>query len=280
MRNDDPDFSTPSHRRRPSKPKHRLTQALLLLPISLVLSLNAYATSVSATSDRANDTPAARVNGSTISKDMLLMLSDSRSQGPLSALQQDQQQVLNDLITTELLSQEAIKHGTDAVPHHALELELARKTLLSQLYVKDFLDQLVISESEIKASYDAMKDQTMVQLGFWRFTDKTSAQSFLDVQTTDSSETPPSTQIEPWQSLDSTSLKDHLTTQSVTQGMWLPAVIQEGESWQVWRFLKVSAIKRPKFEDVKEVIEQELKQARLHDHIEALRASATIVMSP
>jgi len=222
---------------------------------------------------------AAIVDGHSISTAMLKFLGQSRTQGPLSNMQQSQAQILDDLITTELLAQAAIRESVDTLPNHQLELELARKTLLAQMYVKQFMAQATPSEEEIKKAYHSTPDQVMVQMGYWEFGTQKQALEFLSQQHHNAQLAPKDEHIMPWQPLDSLPFANLAINQGLTQGDWLNEVIETGTTWRVWRCMNYSKIEKPPYPEARDAIIQDQTQQLLSIHIEALRNQAEIVIA-
>lgn len=93
----------------------------------------------------------ARVNGKPVSETDL----DAQIQA-LSARGQavDPQQALQELITVELLAQEAEKRGLPEQPEIAAEIERRRASLLAQHLIRAELIKQDVSDEEVRARYD------------------------------------------------------------------------------------------------------------------------------
>lgn len=101
----------------------------------------------------------ATVNGVAIPKSSMdLILKERKAQG-----QPDNEEVRaairDQLIMTQILSQEAIKKGISKRPEVALQLDIARQQVLGRAYVNDFAQSHKPSDAEIKAEYDSIKAQ-------------------------------------------------------------------------------------------------------------------------
>ncbi len=224
----------------------------------------------------ADDQLLARLNGQAISKEMLTVLSTSRQQGPLSDLEQNQDELLDNLITTELLFTQAKKLKLDSNKAIAMELELAYKTLLSQFYVKQYMDQLVFDEATLKAAYAAQAPQAMVRMAYWAFDTESEARLFLDaMKTRQGAVFTPGEEL-PWQALENYPFAQLPEAKTLAEGQWLSIATRDEIGWLVWRCLERSAIPKPPFEDAKESLKQELASLRLQEHIADLRAKASI----
>jgi len=67
------------------------------------------------------------------------------------------QKIRDSLITTEILSQEAIKQGLDKTPDVQIELEIQRQTALANTFVQNHLKANPVSDAAMKAEYDQLK---------------------------------------------------------------------------------------------------------------------------
>lgn len=238
--------------------------------------ISAISLCLSAGSLLAEEQVLARVNGQAITADTLAVLQDSRQQGPLSDLEQNQHELLDSLITTELLFSAAKQAKLDTNKYIALELELAHKTLLSQFYVMQYMDQLNFDEAILKAAYDAQAPEKMARMAYWSFDSKAAAETFLAKAQNDTTGTLDAGEELPWQTLENYPFAHLPETATLANGQWLSVPIQDELGWMVWRCLETSTIPKPTFEDAREGIRQELATQRLQAHIESLRADATI----
>ncbi len=102
----------------------------------------------------------AEVNGAKITKDLLDKVMQQAPAGTQSDDPKVRRQVLDKLIEVEMVAQEAQKEGLDKDPEFVMSLDMLRK---QQLYVslirKKVLDAVKVTPEEVKAYYDANKDQ-------------------------------------------------------------------------------------------------------------------------
>lgn len=102
----------------------------------------------------------AEVNGAKITKDLLDKVMQQAPAGTQSDDPKVRRQVLDKLIEVEMVAQEAQKEGLDKDPDFVMSLDMMRK---QQLYValvrKKVLDAVKVTPEEVKAYYDANKDQ-------------------------------------------------------------------------------------------------------------------------
>ena len=66
------------------------------------------------------------------------------------------QKLVDDLVLTELLAQEANKRGVDKLPQLLAEAAIQYKTLLGQTLIQEEIATMNISEEEIRQRYDAL----------------------------------------------------------------------------------------------------------------------------
>jgi peptidyl-prolyl cis-trans isomerase C len=101
----------------------------------------------------------ATVNGVAIPKSNLeLIMKERKAQG-----QPDNEEVRagirDQLIMTQILSQEATKKGLNKRPEVAQQLDIDRQQVLARAYVTDFAQAHKPSDAEIKAEYESIKSQ-------------------------------------------------------------------------------------------------------------------------
>lgn len=85
------------------------------------------------------------------------LMSQAQAQGQQANPAELGQRVKDQLITYELISQEASKTGLSKQPDVALQLDLARQNVLFRAYLQDYLKKNPVSDAEIQARYDAIK---------------------------------------------------------------------------------------------------------------------------
>lgn len=101
----------------------------------------------------------AKVNGVAIPQSRLdLVVKAATAQG-----QPDSAEVRNalreNLITEEILAQEAIKKGLDRSPEVVTQIDLARQGILIRAYQADFMRNNPVSDSELRKEYESVKAQ-------------------------------------------------------------------------------------------------------------------------
>jgi len=101
----------------------------------------------------------AKVNGVAIPQSRLdLVIKAATAQG-----QPDSAEVRNalreNLITEEILTQEAMKKGLDRNPDVVTQTDLARQGILIRAYQADFMRNNPVSDSELRKEYESVKSQ-------------------------------------------------------------------------------------------------------------------------
>jgi peptidyl-prolyl cis-trans isomerase C len=98
------------------------------------------------------------VNGHYISKQALEDLKKQIAQrAPGQSI--PEKQLLEELIRRQIIVEKAVEEGLDKTPEFQAKMNEIRTSLLTQLYLQDYLKKHPVSEEELKAEYDAMIGQ-------------------------------------------------------------------------------------------------------------------------
>lgn len=99
----------------------------------------------------------ATVNGKQIKQSIYdLIVKDATANGQkIDANTKDA--IINELVSSELVYQEAQKLGLDKQPDYVLREELARRKLLTGAFLQDFVKKNPISDADTKAAYEQYK---------------------------------------------------------------------------------------------------------------------------
>jgi parvulin-like peptidyl-prolyl isomerase len=105
----------------------------------------------------------ATVNGKNITKqDAETFVNTSSPQMHFSQLDSSQQKMIVDrLVEKELFTELAAKEGIDKKPEFQSNIEKIKKELLVNMWMKEQMDNAVVSDSEAKAFYEKNKDKFM-----------------------------------------------------------------------------------------------------------------------
>jgi len=105
----------------------------------------------------------AMVNNVAISSAELSVLTEARSRHSMRPLSTDgklsktqQQKLIDDLVLAEILVQEAGKAGLDKLPRTVAEAAIQYKTLIGQMFLRQEIAKMQVSEEEVRKRYEAI----------------------------------------------------------------------------------------------------------------------------
>lgn len=102
----------------------------------------------------AEDKSAAMVNGISIPQSRIdLLVKGAAAQGQTDSPEL-RKMVRDEIINRELLAQEAVKMGLDKNPDVVQQMELARQSVLVNVFAQDYLKNHPVSDDQIKQEYD------------------------------------------------------------------------------------------------------------------------------
>lgn len=106
-----------------------------------------------------NNAIAAKVNGEAISEQVLgLLLKQRQAQGqPDSA--ELRQATLDQLTVQYLIAQEATKKGLEKTPEVTDQLDIAKRAILANAFVQDYVKTNPVNDSTLQAEYDKVKEK-------------------------------------------------------------------------------------------------------------------------
>jgi peptidyl-prolyl cis-trans isomerase C len=94
------------------------------------------------------------VNGVEITQPVVDLYTEQKASHHPGGNAPDEQAVLNELVSLELMKQEAEKKGIDNQTAIIAQLEQSRRALLASAAIKDYIQNNPISDEELKATYD------------------------------------------------------------------------------------------------------------------------------
>ncbi len=98
------------------------------------------------------------VDGRNITESHMMQLKQSLGQAAIQyANPEGEERLLNELINQELFYSEAVATGIESTEGFKAELELLKANLMKQFFVRDFLDKVEITDTDIKDHYEAHK---------------------------------------------------------------------------------------------------------------------------
>ncbi len=106
-----------------------------------------------------SEKPALIVNGVAIPQSKIdLVIQQQAAQGQPSSPEL-LKAIKENIITNELLTQEAIKKGFDKKPDVITQIEMTKSSILARAYVQDFAKSNPVSDDALKAEFDRIKAQ-------------------------------------------------------------------------------------------------------------------------
>ena len=238
-----------------------------------------------------NATPVARVNGVAIPQsrmDLLLLNATAQGQPDTPDLRN---RVREELITREMVAQEAARRGLDKRPEVTTQIELQRQGILVNAYLQDYFKKNPISDDAVKNEYERQKAQApdkeykarhilvkeeaeakqiIAQLKKGALFEKIAAEKSEDQgskgQGGDLNWSAPGRYVPPF----AEALK------KLKKGQLTDPPVQSQFGWHVIRLDDERAFKVPSLEQVKPQVQQQLQQQTVAKIIGDLRAKAKI----
>ena len=257
-----------------------LIRLLSVVVLPLVLSYGASAAD-----------PVAKVNGSAIPQSRLdAMLKGATAQGQPESPEL-RNRVRDELITREILMQEAAKKGTEKTADVVNQLEFQRQSLIIQAFLNDYVRSNPVSDEALRKEYDSAKaaagakeyrarhilvkeeaeaKQITAQLKKGGNFEKIAAEKSEDTGSKsrggDLDWASPARYVKPF--------SDALV--KLKKGQSTDTPVQSPFGWHIIRLDDERATKLPPFEDVKSNIQQQLQQQVVQKLIADLRSKAKI----
>jgi len=240
--------------------------------------------------------PVAVVNGSPISREVYDVYLKSLLQGkPATGLTPEQKdQVLDDLIKMDLISEQGLKDGLDKDPDVAARLQLLRLRVLADAESQKYLKDKEPTDAELHAEYDtqvAAMDKTEYHARHILVANKELAEQltkkikagakFEDVakaESIDGSKTnggdlgwfTTTRMVKPFGDAVKALKKGEVTAEPV----------QTQFGWHIIKLEDTREVTPPPFEQVKSQLNSGVIQKKLQAYVEQLKATATIVKKP
>ncbi len=231
----------------------------------------------------------ATVNGTPLSINLYHFLLGSREQETMERQSYDEdfdigmhrQQTAQDLVMTELLAQQATRLGMHETELVKVEMAMAEKTLLAQLYVKNLMDTIEVDESDIRDYYDQQREQAMYRFMIWQTEEEDRAVEILTALKA-GNETGVSDQdvIEtPWlRDIDIAPEVNQLVRPLNVNEFAEKPILQDG-LWKVVQLIDRQVMAQQGFEEEREIIEAELVRIKLDEKLEELAEGASIMFN-
>lgn len=268
------------------------TMLMLTLSLPLVFSGLAQADEpVSAAShDNIGDPDVfATVNGTTLGTNLYHFLLGTRAAEHSERLAYDdgfdaemnRQQTAKDLVMTEVLAQQATRLGMHESERVKVEMAMAEKTLLAQLYVKQLMDTIAIDETEIRRHYDQQREQAMYRFMIWRTPHQARAVELLNALKAgnDPGATGEDMIETPWlRDTDIAPEVNDLVRQLEVNEFASEPVFQDGY-WKVVQVIDRQVMAKQSYEEARDIIRAELVSLKLDEKLAELADNAAIVFN-
>src|ERR1043166_5628656 len=242
-------------------------------------------------SAKAPSAVAAKVNGVVIPQSRIDLLMKARvAQGQPDSPEM-RKAILDELISREILAQEATKKGLDKNSEIATQIDLSRQGILAGAFVQDYFKANPVSEDAMKGEYDKAKAQwgskeykahhilvkteneakdiiAQIKKGakFEKLASEKSEDTGSKARGGELEWTTPATYVKPF-SEALVKLKKGETTQTPVQSQF---------GWHIIRLDDERALKAPPFDEVKPRVQEQMQQQALHKLVADLRAKAKI----
>ncbi len=145
------------------KPKLLIATALLTLPLHLMAAEPSVTSAPAKEAKEAGadmNKPIISVNGVSLPLVFGHFVRNSRVSRGMPAEALTDEAIIDSLVATELLAQEAARKGLDKSPLVSAALEFQKKEILGKAALEDYLRGNPISEETLKAEYDKVKIKT------------------------------------------------------------------------------------------------------------------------
>lgn len=271
-----------------------MKHTMLMLTLSLPLVFSGLARAdepVSAAShDNIGDPDVfATVNGTTLGTNLYHFLLGTRAAEHSERLAYDdgfdaemnRQQTAKDLVMTEVLAQQATRLGMHESERVKVEMAMAEKTLLAQLYVKQLMDTIAIDETEIRRHYDQQREQAMYRFMIWRTPHQAHAVELLNALKAGNDPGASGEDVieTPWlRDTDIAPEVNDLVRQLGVDEFASEPVFQDGY-WKVVQVIDRQVMAKQSYEEARDIIRAELVSLKLDEKLAELADNAAIVFN-
>lgn len=256
-----------------------------------VLLINLFGASVTLAADSV-----ATVNGKPIKQSLYdYIVKDANARGQ-SIDDNTRKVIIDKLVASELVYQEAQRLGLDKQPDYVAKEELTRRELLVNTYLQDYLKKNPVSEADVKAAYEKYKSEIgskeysarhilvateaeakdiIAQLGKKADFAKIAKEKSLDPGSKEKGGDlgwfSPGSMVKPFSE----------AVTKLQKGSYTTAPVQTQFGWHVIKLEDVRELQPPPYDKVKDGLQKQLQQRQLEKLLTDLRAKAKISdMSP
>ena len=198
-----------------------------------------------------------------------------------------QQKLVDDLVLTEMLAQEANKRGVNKLPRLLAEAEIQYKTLLGQTLIQEEIATMVISDDEIQQRYDAIPVSYKYGIRRIKVASETQANTILDelkngadfADMADTYSSDAKVNKGGWLgNLRLSQLGGYLATavQELKDGNYYQTPIKVGSDWTLILVESRESQGKPPFGRAQEWLRSEIQQTRVQAMLADLRQNARV----
>lgn len=241
---------------------------------------------------QAADGVAATVNGKPIKQSLMdFIIKDASARGQ-KVDDNTRAVVLNKLISSELVLQEAQKQGLDKKPEYLAREELLRRELLVNTYIENFIKKNPVDEAATKTEYEKFKKQLgdkeynarhilvtteaeakdiITQLAKGGDFSKLAKEKSKDTGSKDKGGDlgwfPPTSMVKPF--------SDAITR--LQKGLYTTMPVQTQFGWHVIKLDDTRPLQAPAYDKVKSELQKQVQQRNLEKMLSELREKAKVV---
>jgi peptidyl-prolyl cis-trans isomerase C len=233
----------------------------------------------------------AKVNGTPIPQSRLEFIMKARTAQGQPDAPEARKALREDLITEEVIAQEARKKGLDKDPDFVTQLDMARQTALVRAYQIDYIKNHPVSDEELRKEYETVKTQmgdkeykahhilvateeeakdVIAKLKKGAKFDKLAGEKSLDTGSKSKGGeldwSPAANYVQPFAEALTKLNKGQLTEQPVKTPF----------GWHVIRLDDVRPLKIPPFEEIKQNLAQRVLQRQFAASVNDLRSKARV----
>lgn len=230
---------------------------------------------------------AATVNGEPITEEEL---SEYRSLRPSSGAAPGRAELLDELITRQVVYQDALRKGLDQDPEVLKELEQLRTRVLVSAAVRKAMEDNPVSDEELKADYDKLKDRmitTEYKARHILVKEEDEAKALIKQldQGADFAELAKKHSTGPtnkrggdlgWFNPQQMVPEFSQALQQLEKGSYTKEPVKTQFGWHVIKLEDTRQTEPPAFEQMKSRLEKMAQQRKVGEYIEALKKSAKI----
>ncbi len=222
----------------------------------------------------------ARVNDHVVPLDLLIFLSGSRQERSDDSAANLANRAAYDLLVTEVFAQQAQKLGLHQQRDFLAEIEMARKTLLAQLYVQHFLKQTEINEEELKTRYARLAEKRLYRFRVLELQEQSEAEHLLNTLQRQSYDDAYLAELGfregPWLTQQDLPAELDSALDELEPSAFFAKPIPMDEGWQLVQLVGTQTFPKPAFNAHYQILESELRKERLDQHITRTLQSAHI----